>query len=473
MAGLVELLGAKLLSKDGEVDTEAALKGKNAIALYFSGHWCPPCRGFTPKLAEWYSDNLKAKGLEVVFVSSDKDADGFKEYFGEMPWLALPYSERDTKEALDKKYKVQGIPSVVILGPQGELITKDGRAAISGDPKGEDMPWKPKTFKELFDDAPLLGPEGSTKKGSDLAGKVFGLYFSAHWCPPCRGFTPQLAEWYKTSLKQKGFEVVFISSDKDEEGFKGYFGEQPWLALDFSERKRKEQLSQHFGVSGIPSFVIIGEDGKVITKEGRSAISGDPTGEEFPWHPKPVSNLKAGPGAVNETTTVMAFCETSDKATQKAIEAAMEPMAIKYRDEAKAKDEENPQVAFLIVTAFDSMAGRIRGMLKLPGLPPAKHEHPLEKKEAGGGWGCDGCGCSGEGKERYRCSAGCDHDFCGECNAKAEAGGGEALAPRVMILDIPDEGAYYEGPEGDVTTASVEKLVNDYLAKSLARKQLS
>merc|ERR1712054_369716 len=110
MAKLVELLGENLKAKYGEVKTSEALAGKGAVALYFSAHWCPPCRGFTPKLAEWYSANLKSKGLEVVFISSDRDEGSFKEYFGEQPWLALPFSARGKKAALSKKYKVSGIP---------------------------------------------------------------------------------------------------------------------------------------------------------------------------------------------------------------------------------------------------------------------------------------------------------------------------------------------------------------------------
>merc|ERR1719171_1007959 len=106
------LFGSKLLSASGEVSTTEALSGKKAIALYFSAHWCPPCRGFTPQFAKWYEDDLKGKGLEVVFVSSDQDEASFKEYFGEMPWLALPFANKDVKKALDKKFKVQGIPSV-------------------------------------------------------------------------------------------------------------------------------------------------------------------------------------------------------------------------------------------------------------------------------------------------------------------------------------------------------------------------
>merc|ERR1712139_510607 len=109
------LFGSKLLSASGEVSTTEALAGKKAIALYFSAHWCPPCRGFTPQLAEWYTANLKDKGLEVVFVSSDKDEPAFNEYFGEQPWLALPFADRDRKAALNKKFKVNGVPSLVIV----------------------------------------------------------------------------------------------------------------------------------------------------------------------------------------------------------------------------------------------------------------------------------------------------------------------------------------------------------------------
>ena len=127
-----------------------ALSGKEAVMLYFSAHWCPPCRGFTPKFAEWYSKDLKAKGSEVIFVSSDKDEDSFRDYYKDMPWLALPYSERDLKEKLSKKYKVQGIPTVVILDGGANVITTDGRAAVSGDPTGADFPWKPNTHIYIY-----------------------------------------------------------------------------------------------------------------------------------------------------------------------------------------------------------------------------------------------------------------------------------------------------------------------------------
>mmetsp|Transcript_67685 Transcript_67685/g.147418 ORF Transcript_67685/g.147418 Transcript_67685/m.147418 type:complete len:470 (+) Transcript_67685:77-1486(+) len=467
MAALKELLGDKLVSKAGEVATSDAIAGKGAVALYFSAHWCPPCRGFTPQFAGWYQDSLRSKGLEVIFVSSDKDEDAFKEYFEEMPWLGLPFSDRARKDALNKKFKVNGIPSVVILAADGSLITKDGREAISSDPVGEDFPWKPKSFREVFGGAKLLGPGGAECTGSSLEGKVLALYFSAHWCPPCRGFTPKLAEWYSQDLKKKGLEVVFLSSDKTPEAFQEYFGEMPWLALDYSDRKRKEQLSSMFGVSGIPSMVIIDKDGSTINKDGRAALSSDPTGERFPWYPKPVFNLSEGPGCINETPMVIALCETSDQAVQQAIEETMTPIAKRFVDDAKARGED-PSLAFGIGCTSGGISSRLRSLMGLPALPPSKHEHPLNKMDSEGGWGCDGCGKSGA--ERYRCSAGCDFDYCEECDAAA--GSSKLLPPKLMLIDIPDDGGYYDGPEGDVTAEVLAKFVADYQAKGLQRKKL-
>jgi len=127
-----------LKSKTGTVATAEALSGK-VVGIYFSAHWCPPCRGFTPVLAQWYNDN-KDKNIEIVFVSSDQGQEAFDGYYADMPWLALPYADREQKGVLAAKYGVSGIPCLVLIDEQGELITKDGRSKITGSPN--DFPWK-------------------------------------------------------------------------------------------------------------------------------------------------------------------------------------------------------------------------------------------------------------------------------------------------------------------------------------------
>merc|ERR1712199_73167 len=67
---------------------------KPYVGLYFSAHWCPPCRQFTPMLVDAYKKHLKAKNLEVIFVSADKSPQEFAEYYGTMPWLAIPQGDK-------------------------------------------------------------------------------------------------------------------------------------------------------------------------------------------------------------------------------------------------------------------------------------------------------------------------------------------------------------------------------------------
>src|SRR5437764_9700345 len=47
--------------------------------------------------------------------------------------------------------------------------------------------------------------------------KLIGLYFSAHWCPPCRKFTPELVQFYNRVAPQHSeFEIVFVSLDRTQ-----------------------------------------------------------------------------------------------------------------------------------------------------------------------------------------------------------------------------------------------------------------
>jgi len=301
----VKMFGNTLLTKAGERPTEEVLANKTAVGVYFSAHWCPPCRGFTPQLAKMYTDVFAAKGMEIIFVSGDRDAKTFQEYYGEQPWVALPYKKRDVESELSKKFKVKGIPSLVILDASGEVITTDGRKAVSSDPTGAKYPWVPPTAAERAQAVlDTLGPDLVAKAG----GKPIGLYFSAHWCPPCRGFTPKLAEIYNNGLKEK-LEIIFVSSDKGPSEFEEYFKEMPWLALPFEKRSEKAALSDAFGINGIPSFVIINSDGTTITTDGRSKVMSDPTGQNFPdgWLPQPFNDVNDDPSDLNEERCVISL----------------------------------------------------------------------------------------------------------------------------------------------------------------------
>jgi nucleoredoxin len=48
------------------------------------------------------------KPFEIIFVSSDRDAEAFAEYHGSMPWLALPFCHRDRKATLSQQFKARG-----------------------------------------------------------------------------------------------------------------------------------------------------------------------------------------------------------------------------------------------------------------------------------------------------------------------------------------------------------------------------
>ncbi|MFM8655845.1 MAG: thioredoxin-like domain-containing protein [Chthoniobacterales bacterium] len=129
-ATLEELIGTELVDAKGDKVETSSLADK-VIGLYFSASWCGPCKMFTPELVKFRDRNDEK--FEVVFVSSDRSAEDQQEYMKDydMEWPAIPY-DSPLRQELGAKYEVRGIPSLVIVDDQGNLITKDGRSEISG-----------------------------------------------------------------------------------------------------------------------------------------------------------------------------------------------------------------------------------------------------------------------------------------------------------------------------------------------------
>ncbi|MFM8803102.1 MAG: TlpA family protein disulfide reductase [Planctomycetia bacterium] len=111
-----------------------------------------------------------------------------------------------------------------------------------------------------------------------LAGKVVLVDFWATWCGPCVAEIPNVLEQYEKYHKD-GFEVVGISLDQDREALEKFVDEQkiPWPIL-FEETEGESwqhPLATFYGISGIPTVILIGRDGNVITLNARGEKLGE------------------------------------------------------------------------------------------------------------------------------------------------------------------------------------------------------
>lgn len=129
---------------------------------------------------------------------------------------------------------------------------------------------------QAFRDSLVVGCEFPGVEGKSIDGKAVGttalkgkvvlIDFWATWCPPCRGEIPHVLAAYE-KYHAKGFEVISVSLDRDEEALTKFVAEKKLLWPQIYEGAA--EIAEKFGVESIPTTYLIGADGKIVGRDLR------------------------------------------------------------------------------------------------------------------------------------------------------------------------------------------------------------
>mmetsp|Transcript_816 Transcript_816/g.1961 ORF Transcript_816/g.1961 Transcript_816/m.1961 type:complete len:225 (+) Transcript_816:813-1487(+) len=80
-----------------------------------------------------------------------------------MRWLAMPESSYELKQKLGEAFRVEQCPMLIIIDPEGNVVTTEGVEIVNKDSEGECFPWTPKPLYDLFTLEPeILGEMNET-----------------------------------------------------------------------------------------------------------------------------------------------------------------------------------------------------------------------------------------------------------------------------------------------------------------------
>lgn len=120
--------------------------------------------------------------------------------------------------------------------------------------------------------------DGSIKMFEDVLqeykGKVIYVDFWASWCPPCRGEMPSSQKLH-SQFEGKDVVFLYVSFDRAADAWKNGIEKMDIKGVHFYPAADANQaVSQKYGISGIPRYMLVDKTGKVVNQDAPRPSSG-------------------------------------------------------------------------------------------------------------------------------------------------------------------------------------------------------
>ncbi len=109
--------GFTLTDIDGEPITLESTRGK-WVFLHFWASWCGPCREEMPAIQKM-TETFANEKFEIVLVNTAENEDTIFSFLGEIGMQMN--SLMDTDGLVTEKYKPRGLPTTILIDPEGNV----------------------------------------------------------------------------------------------------------------------------------------------------------------------------------------------------------------------------------------------------------------------------------------------------------------------------------------------------------------